>query len=86
MIFARFVLAGFNYRPGLIARAAPIATPGVSRGEDLFMHPDLGVWGYFTHQQMPGIQVLCTAADADGIAGGLLVIRVGGPEALPAPR
>lgn len=77
---ARLILAGSRYRPGVYAHVNAAA----SEGNGLFLQGRLGVLGYFTNQQLPGVEVLCTGADTsfDGV---IRVVRIGGPEMMPAP-
>jgi hypothetical protein len=77
---ARVWLPASRYRPGCIAHT----TPATGEQNSLFLDGSLGVLGYFTNQQLPGIDILCEAADTS-FDGMLLVIRIGGPEMMPAP-
>jgi hypothetical protein len=80
VIAARLVLAGYRYRPGVLARLNVADT----QNDLLFLDGRLGVLGYFTNQQMPGIEALYAATTDTGFEGMLRVIRIGGVEMLPA--
>lgn len=78
---ARLILPGCRNRPGCMARTSVTA----ALNDPIFMDGRLGVLGYFTNWQMPGIEVLCTGIDT-AFEGVIKVIRIGGPEMMPGSR
>lgn len=57
-ILARLIFIAQTERPGCLAQ-----TLMADNGHPLFRKGALGVWGYFTSNQMPIVQVLANAAD-----------------------
>lgn len=78
-IAARLILSGFRNRPGVLGSSSVI------NNVDMFTDGRMGVLGYFTNWQLPGIDVLCVAADT-AFEGFIKVIRIGGPEMMPSSR
>ena len=78
---ARAILQNSKTRPGVPARTSATA----AWLDPLFTDGRLGILGYFTNWQMPGIDVLCSAADT-AFEGRMLVVRIGGTDAMPSGR
>ena len=76
-VFARLIFSNQGARPGCIGYVTPATTVGAIENPT-FRNGNLGVWGTFSHNNPPQMELLCQAADAAAVQLGYLdVVKIG---------
>lgn len=80
MTAARLRFGNQAEMPGVIGTNNAVGSPGDMKDQanGIFRNGRLGVWGYFTHNNPPTVEVLCSVADAAAtLSFAFDIIRIG---------
>ena len=77
-VLARLIFSNQGARPGCLGYVTPV-TPATTPIENpMFRNGNLGIWGTFSHNNPPQLELICHAADAAATQIGYLdVVRIG---------